>query len=190
MMRRSAAFTLIEMMAVIVLIALLAGAVAWSMTGELRRSTREDVIGELRQYDQMARLTGKRLGRPCSLVFDLDQQRVRRVVDPASTAAETAAVYALPEGVAVDRLVVADLAEARGRGDDRGTAVQRHNTGEVSIDFGTAGRGASYAVRLADTDSRRWLVFSGMTGQMMRVEDDQTIDNLFASLEGGGLDAD
>lgn len=182
------AFTLIELMAVVALLGLLAGATAWSMTGELRRATVEDAIGELRYLDQTARLTGRRFGTAYTLTYDLDAQRVRRIIAPGTPGEQFAGAYGLPAGVAVDRLIVADLVEGR-RAGELGTRRRTIDAGEATIAFGSDARGMSYAVRVRDETGSRWLVFSGLSGQMTRIADDQAVDNLFASL-GGGLDAD
>lgn len=183
------AFTLIELLAVVVLLGLLAGATAWSMTGELRRANQEDVVGELRYLDQSARLGAIRRGHRCALIFDFGQQQVRRIIDPGGNDEEIAGRYAIPQGLEIDRLLVAELVDGRGERDQR-TEPRTVSGGTATIAFGQGGRGTSYAARLSNKDGSTWLVFAGLTGQMTRVNDGGTVDKLFSTLRRGGADAD
>jgi hypothetical protein len=68
----------------------------------------------------------------------------------------------------------------------------------VEIGYSVGGRSVSYAIRLTftDVDSQTppeergvWMVFSGLTGQLMLVQDEEEIENLFAMLTAGRPDA-
>lgn len=198
-MRRTG-FTLIEVMAVVALLGLLAGAVVWSMTDEAKRWSRADAAGQIAHADRRARIAARRLGRPCALRFDLDRQVVYRVtLDVAGTEAP-GHVLALPVGHRIDRIVFARAASSTfGPG---GPAARGKDSGVVDVAYSTAGRSASYAVRLVSADRSggrnapagsddggRWLVFAGLTGQMVLDHDDDEVDNLFAALATGRPDA-
>jgi len=182
-------FTLIEMIAVVLLLGLLAGSVAYAMTGELRRGTREEAVDVIRYMDHMTRLTADRFGRPCALRFELDKRRLRRVIDPAGRSAETLSTRRLPRPFRIDRLVAATVDDQR-RGKPTLTKVRGWEHGRADVNVGVDGRGPTYALRLTGDARDEWLVFAGLTGRMMRVEDERAVDNLFDRLSGGRLDAD
>ncbi len=184
------AFTLIEVTAVVALLAQTAGAVAWSMTEDARDAARADAVGQLAHADRLARLTAQRLGRPCLLRFDLDRRLVLRVVAGESEPRGGAAGRMLPPGWRVDRVVVPRGGALPGRvsGD---AAPVRADAGVVDVACSTGGRSASYAVALAGPDEgrRQWIMVSGLTGQVTPVNDQEEIDNLVALLAGDRPDA-
>lgn len=171
------AFTLIEVLAVVALMALLAGATVYAMAEDVRRSSREEVVGRLAHADHMARLAAERLGEPVTLRFDLRGQRALRVVGGEGSGRQTSTVLALPPGYRIDRIVMA-------------AAVV--DSGDATVAFSTGGRSASYGVCLISRDDgaegktrQDWFVFAGLTGQMTVGLNDDQVDNLFAAVEGG-----
>ncbi len=183
------AFTLMEMMLVLLLLALLAGSVVWSLTGQVQRTRRADAINRLAHADAMTRVAAQRVG-PCVLRIDLDEQTFRRVHDSGGRE-HVAHRAAVPEGYRVDRVVVGPGERRAGtlpRGD---TAFQR-TSGMVEVAYASSGRSGSYALHLTATqrDDAIWLVFAGLTGHMTAIEHDNEVDNLFALLAQGRADAD
>ncbi len=196
---RRGGFTLIEVMAVVALLGLLAGAVVWSMTDEAKRWSREDAVGRIAHADRRARIAARRLGRPCVLRFDLDRQVVCRVVFDDDGTEMPGHVLDLPVGHRIDRVVFARAASSALV--PGGPAARGKESGVVDVACSTAGRSASYALRLvsgsgtaprgapAGRGDGRWLVFAGLTGQMVLDCEDDEVDNLFAVLETGRPDA-
>lgn len=192
---RRPGFTFVELVAVIALMALLAGAAAWSMGGEIRRASREDAIVRLAHADRMARLTARRFNAPMTLTLDLDRQRVTYQLH--NEAREQAAqdvqpvMTALPPSHRLDR--VSMLSEG---------GVTTLDAGQVEIAVSSAGRSPTYALRLASnndaprhTDNRNntpgpWLLVAGLTGQTTHGYDDIEIDNLLTRLASRRPDAD
>jgi prepilin-type N-terminal cleavage/methylation domain-containing protein len=181
---RRGAFTLIEVMAVVALLALAAGAVTWSFADEVRRSSKTTALNQIMRADCMARLAGQRLGRPCVLRFDLARQRVFRVVKGEEYAEDSHAVR-LSSGCRVDRVTVAD----ESAGDATATRVASADSGVVDVAYSTSGRSVTYAVRLTRKDWSGWLVFAGLTGQVTLIEHEDEIQNLFSLLASGRVDA-
>jgi prepilin-type N-terminal cleavage/methylation domain-containing protein len=181
---RRGAFTLIEVMAVVALLALAAGAVTWSFVDEVRRSSRTAACNQIMRADRMARLAGQRLGRQCVLRFDLAGQRVFRVLKGEGCQEDSHAVR-LSSGCRLDRLTVADDS-ARGAANGSATPA---DSGVVDIAYSTGGRSASYAVRLTGKDWSGWLVFAGLTGQVTLIEHEEEVQNLFTLLASGRADA-
>ncbi len=184
------AFTLIELMAVVLLLGLLAGAVAWSLAENVEAAGRADAVGRVVQADCLARMAARRLGRPSVLRIDLEAQRLWRVTPapggPAGPGAETSHPVDVPAGYRIDRVAVADAAATR-------------DAGIVEIAYSTGGRSASYALRLvrADRDETPagadapgpWLVVAGLTGHVSLNHDEADVDNLLALLAAGRPDA-
>jgi hypothetical protein len=62
----------------------------------------------------------------------------------------------------------------------------------LDLPIGPEGRSESYAIQLTDAKDSRWLMVSGMTGQIRQYPDEQSIENIFAMLQPfrGRSDAD
>jgi len=175
-MRRSS-FTLVEIMAVVALIGLIAGATAWSLVDDVKRRSMANVVGQIAHADHVTRLAAQRFGAPCVLRFDLTAQTVQRVMETSQRVDAASHALNLPVGFRVDRIIVAPSQHDR-----------RSDT--VDVKYSTGGRSASYAVRVASSDDATWMVFSGLTGQMIQINDEDELENLFATLAIGRADAD
>src|SRR5438105_1542102 len=75
---RRRAFTLIETMLVILLMALLASAVTLSFARPLRAARAQDAIEMVRSFDGMCRQVARRFGQPVTLTYDLSEGRIVR----------------------------------------------------------------------------------------------------------------
>lgn len=198
-MRRG--FTLIEIMAVVVLMGLLAGGVAWSLAGESQRMTRGEVVSKLSNADATARLAAKRLG-PATLRIDLDTQQVWVVTREAGSAEPRPGhSMMLPPGYRIDEVSWVDPVESTG---DRGV-MRRQDvvSGRVDLPVSSGGLGRTYVLKLVgpgtdpetgelieDSEQATWLLVSGLTGQVTVEDEPETIDNLLALLAGAWPDAD
>ena len=195
------AFTLIEVMAVVALIGLLAAATAWSLAGDAQRATRADVLDRLIHADASARLAAQRLG-PSTLNIDLDTQQLW-VVSPGSGADEPQAGHRLklPRGHRIEHVFILAAPKPTSNKPPRERVVV--DRGVVEIPVSPEGLSRTYAIEWTgpapeDTNSnaRRsglqttWLVFAGMTGQVTQHDDEQAIDKLFAALARTRVDAD
>lgn len=173
-MRRSA-FTLIEVLAVVTILALVAGATIWSLAADVRRGTCADAIGRVAWADRTARLAARRLGRPCGLRFDLDARRLWRIEDDGL---RTTHEVALPGGYHIDRLIIAATGGAA-------------DYGAIDVAYSIAGRSTDYAVHLTSRDGSdgTWIVISGLTGQVTSDLHENEVHNLFTALAAGRPDA-
>ncbi len=184
---RGGAFTLLEVIAVIVLLGLLTGATAWVLTDNARQSSRQNVVGRITHADRMARLAARRLDEACVLRFDLEEQSIRRLAGRYERR-RTMHSMEIPDGCRISRIIVPRNPRAAG-GFTRTTAWSRTDSGVVDIPFSAGGQSISYAVRLTCENRDGWLVFCGLTGQVTRIHDEQEVNNLFAMLETGRTDA-
>ncbi|MEX2672291.1 MAG: type II secretion system protein [Phycisphaeraceae bacterium] len=179
---RRRAFTMVEMLAVVVLLGIIAAGTAWSLADNAQQRSHADLVAQLDHADEMARAAAARLGRPCILRIDLDQQRVQRVVETQDDqhAAQTTTVR-FPHRI--ESVMVA--------------GAQRHaalvESRSVAITYSTAGLSPSYAVRIVtsgETEQTLWLLVAGLTGQAMVMDNEDEIRDIFETLTPGGPDAD
>lgn len=155
-MRRG--FTMIELVAVLTIIGLAAGAVALNVRGATQRSRWEEVVDRIAEADASARDTCRMQGRRSMLLIDLPTGRIERA--DAEGRPLDSRTYQLPEGY---RFVRACL------------AGEETLTGQLSLGVSTRGLGASYALLLEGQGKRQWLVFSGLTGQLTLMESDNAV---------------
>ncbi len=178
-MRR--AFTLLEVMIVVALLGLLAGATAWSLAADARRGTRRGVLDRLVHADRMARLASRRLGRPCVVRFDLERWRVERIEDRPDGPPRATHAWTLPKGVRLDRIATAADAGAATR---PAPGRRKAEPTVVDIPYSTAGRSPTYAVRLVGGEEAEatWMIFAGLTGHVTWDHEPKDVDNLLEAL--------
>jgi prepilin-type N-terminal cleavage/methylation domain-containing protein len=181
------AFTLIEVMIVVLLMGLIAGATAWSLAETARHKTRENAVGLIAQADHMARTIARRMPQPCALRFDLDQQHIVRVQARRGGPTQSHRV-SLGASQRFDRLVRVAPPGAR----QQRAGVQWLEAGAAEIAYSTRGRSESFALRLAGPDDREpsWLIVCGLTGQVTFDHDHEDVQETFALLASGRADAD
>jgi len=165
LIRGAAGFTLIEVAAVALLLALLAGAVAWSFSGPIAAVRAGDALDRVRTFDAVARHAARQSGRGVTLVLDpADGSMVRQDM----TAGEPREAYraALPGGFKLDRVRTAEDAS-------------RSLGGRTVIPCSADGRTQTYAVHIVGGGRDRWLVFAGLTGQPTEVAHEAEVDQIF-----------
>jgi prepilin-type N-terminal cleavage/methylation domain-containing protein len=175
-MHRSA-FTLIEMLVVLVLAAILATIVTVSMTRSVRAAQAEDVAGRIATYDRLARDYCRRFGKPGRLVFDLGSGTITRVAGETDTVSpeNVGGALHLPSGVVLSSVVT-----------ESGTAT----AGSVSIHCSADGQTPSYAIELTDVRGQQsWIVTAGLTGKTLKVSDGQEVQDIFRTMRGGAAPA-
>jgi len=167
------AFTVIELMVVLLVVSIVTGAVTLSLGSARWRAEMDDVVGEVAQFDLLARQCALRHGQSRQLVFDLDADRLARVSLDAQEEAAIVA-YALPRGFRLAELVLADGGIA---------------TGQATVRCSNRGYTPSYALCLEGPTGRQWVLFAGLTGQMIQA-DEERIREIVALLSGQGPHAD
>jgi prepilin-type N-terminal cleavage/methylation domain-containing protein len=170
------AFTLIEVMVVLVLAAVLTTAVAVALTGPARAAQARDAAERIGAFDRLVREHAKTTGAPQAIVCDLNRGAVRRgeTVTEEAGDQEPGSVLQLPGQFRVERLLLP------------GGPVL---SGEVRVPVSARGQTPSYALLLTERRQPKghWLVFAGLTGQMTEVRDATEAEQLFAALGPGGL---
>ncbi|MHC4716353.1 MAG: pilus assembly FimT family protein [Planctomycetota bacterium] len=166
-------FTLTELIAVLLVMGLAAGAVALSV-GRTRGTGRmADAVDRLMDFDGRTRQRAIRSGKPVQVVFDLAGNRVfARAGGGTDEGPEDELI--LGEGVELGKVVLAGGSTDRSR---------------VAIWCSARGSAPTCAVRLDGRPGRTWLLFAGPTGQVVRTDDEAQITQAMALL-AGGPDAD
>jgi prepilin-type N-terminal cleavage/methylation domain-containing protein len=169
---RRGGWTLIELSVVLVILATIAAGAAVKLSTPYRAARFENAIDRLVSLDGRARDHARRFNRPADLLLDLDGQSLR----------------------VVERQTKNVTQQVRGLG---GAVVERVATYGQLTDYGTmaiavngAGGSPTYAVRLRNAGSQRvWVVFAGLTGQAIRVEDNDDIETILEIMASEGNDA-
>lgn len=191
---RRGAFTLVEIMAVVTLLGLLAGAVAWTGMEDVRRGRRAEVLARVIHADRMARRHASNLTERMVLRIDVDKQSVRRHTVRDRRPVPMGPAVRIPSGARIEEVTLAESPFRSATG--RSGMYRRVGKGRVDIPFSSAGRSVSYGVRLTFDgagDEQRgpiWLVFAGLTGQVTKIHDERQFDNLFQALVSGRPDLD
>jgi len=159
------AFSLIEITAVILVLAIVAGSVVLRMAGTVRRARMGDVVGRIEQFDRLARLHAREHDRPLRLVVDMSAGTIKRT-DPRGSD-EPCGPLVLPDDCRIARLWV------------KGQAVE---SGSVSITCSRLGLTPSYALLLeGPAGQRKWLLAAGLSGRFVDPNSDDETRNILAA---------
>ena len=163
---RRSAFTLIEIMLAVLLMALLASAAALSFSQPLQAARAQDAIESVRATDEGCRQVARRFGRPLSLSFDLDAGTLSRIEGDRATHR-----LSLPHGCRIQELR---------------TAARRVSAGQMAVRFSPLGIARTYAVRLAGTGTNQWMLVSGISGEVSLIKHEAQLDAIFAATASRG----
>ena len=174
--RFTPAFTLLEMLVTLALMALLATVVTISLAGPWRAARAQDAADELLHYDRGTREWCRRFAIQGAIVFDLDRATVRRAAEPreggSGPGAQPAKLH-LPGAFRIARVV------SRGRS---------HAAGEAVLQCSARGQTPSYAVLLSGPGGQQqWVVVAGLTGKAMTAGDEREVEAIFDALSGDSL---
>lgn len=163
--RTRGAFTLIELAAALLLLAVVAGLVAVSLRGPYRRAQLGESIEGILWLDHQARERARRGRRPLRLVLDLDSGRVAL---QGERSAENETGYRLPDGLSIDRFV---------------STSERVDYGRAVVRYTPFGASPTYALRLRGAGTApRWLLVTGLSGEPMETGNESDIFSLLRGL--------
>jgi prepilin-type N-terminal cleavage/methylation domain-containing protein len=158
-MRR--AFTLVEIMAVILLATILSTAVMVSLAGPKRQATLQDVIQRLAATDHRLRQQALESGKPVTIRYDQSAGKLLRLEDDGGQTT----VFDFPDAAA--------LAEVR--------CAAANDDGSMTCS--SLGIMPTYAVALQPKNSPpQWIVFAGLSGDDVKAKDEKEVDAIFANL--------
>ena len=161
---RGRGFTMIEILAVMVLLGLAAGVVAVNIRGPMRRASLEEVVGRIVDFDGQTRAIARRQGRPLRLRVDLYAGRLART--DAESGEELGAPAVVPGGWRIEKLRVRD---------------EQIGSGTATLSGSRRGLSPSYALLLVGPHGeRRWLLCAGLSGHFTQCESYEEIENILA----------
>jgi type II secretion system protein H len=166
MTRDSAAFSLLELMAVVAIAGILAAAVSWSLGGRYASVQVTDVMERIALADRLIRTHAANRAEPVALSIDVGEGRfVRLAGDQADP------LYTLPPRWRIDRLETSGAARTTG------------STEPVVLRYGPTGVAPTWAARLVDPQGREhWIVLAGVSGQVTRTHDEATVQNIIDAM--------
>lgn len=161
------AFTLVEMMVVLLIMAILSAGVCLSLAGPERQARVEDIVGQIQHYDAMARTQARQSNRPLRLVVNISRNRIDCLPFEGEPISQP---LALPDHIRIKRILLQDRQVLSG-------------TGEVALTCSTLGVTPSYGLTLEEAAGGRHVIFFlGLTGQMLRVDERFQSDEVFKQL--------
>ena len=163
-MKPRPAFTLIELIAVIVLLGIISTAAALTFRSSLQSASSTDAIGQIKYLDSSARQRARRFNQPVEVVFDVTNSTLSR--REGSKRNDESFTAALPRGFSIDQINIAG-----------------HSTfnGVASVNCSPAGLTPSYAIHLIGPNFDQWLLFAGLSGQMIVIDNEETVLDILAS---------
>jgi len=170
-------FTLVELLAVLILSGLLAAAVSVSFAGAKQAMQLEDAVARVLSVDQTARQFARRWDRPMRIVFQLDSGSVASV--PASGGSRLQSPVSglsadLPGGFRLQTLLLAD---------------HSITTGEFSLACSSDGVTPSYAFTVVGPkDQHQTVLVAGLSGQTTILQDEKEASQILEKLPGRDLD--
>jgi prepilin-type N-terminal cleavage/methylation domain-containing protein len=163
--RRLRAFTLIETMLAVLIMALLASAAALSFAAPLRAARSREALDQIFAADRAARQLSRDAARPVRLSFDPSNGVVARF-----SGGQMQSRIVLPASFQIGAVLVGRRA---------------FRSSIADIEFSTSGFSPTYAVHLAGPGINCWIVFAGLTGQTSVMSDEESvrwaIDNIAPS---------
>lgn len=145
------AFTLLELLIVLALIALISATVMLRLMGPHQAAVARQAVEQWTTLDRQVRHQSNRFRRPAALTFRLQESSINR---RTLGSRRDDAVVELAGGVRIDRFLGVTSGDVRRRR-------------EVAIRFNSRGQTNTYAVRLAGPGQlESWLLVLGLTGEV------------------------
>ncbi len=159
------AFTLIELVVVMVILGILAALVANSLSGVVARQQLSRAAQTIEMFDAKARREARRRRLPTEAL--IDRTRGRLTIDRIGRGdnGSPESTYRLPRQVKIK--------EVRMR---RQGVVGT----QVEIDINRFGQSPTYAVELQRGETSRWLVVLGLTGQVISLDSEGEADAILS----------
>ena len=163
--------TLIELLAVLLILALLTTAVSLSLASAQRKAQMRDVIDQITQYDLLARVEARQHGQPLRLAISLLDAKLSRLDAQSGGARENRSSLVLPSGYSIGEIRL---------------PRKRTNYGQASVNISILGQTPDYALLVRGPDEQKqWLFFTGLSGQSTLLSNDREIADTFQALFGG-----
>lgn len=167
------AFSLIELLAVLALVAILSATVVVRLSGPIQHAKFGHALEELAHADRTIRQHCRRFNHTADLYVEGDKGLLKCGLSDRSKAGQESR-WLLGSAVRVDRVV---------------TVASKNNSASVPIHFAVDGTSETYAVHLTTSNGlQEWIIFAGVTGQWTRINEERQIDELFQAVSSPGSD--
>lgn len=166
--QRRAAFTLVELVVVLVIISIVASAAIFSLRRPLQIARLNRAISSLEDADRRARMEAQRSGTIVELIVDPRDNLAQQTTLVDGRRQTESRSLSLSGSQTIDRFMFAN-----------GTTVKE----QLKVKFAPNGRSATYAIRLKATGNnpqslQTWLVVVGATGQYVEVNEDSVVEQI------------
>lgn len=165
------AFTLLELLLVLGIICLMAGAATLQLRQPYRRVRFESVAESLVEVDRQVRSRSRAANAAGLMQIDLERRKLS-IQFPAGVVASLPD-YRLPSGFMLTRLR---------------TSAGEYRGGRATVMIRPDGVSITYALLLETAEQSRWIIFLGGTGQVLLAESANEVQKLFSSLREEGID--
>ena len=159
------AFSLIELMVVLVIISLVAGAVGLRWSSVFRKYNESTQVEKLIRFENSSRQHAMLKGKPCSIEFDFEANEVR--ASRWSGGQEFFRTIGFESGY---KLI------------DGGSHPSLVSSKRFTVDISPRGNSQSYVARVSNGDKTEWLVFVGGSGQVMRTKAKEKVVGLLSNV--------
>ena len=161
---KASGFTITELAVVILILAIIAGAVCLRTGSLVRRTEMTDVVGQIVAFEAASRRYAMEHDTAVHLRVRMQDSRIGRI-DTTKAEPLGCDLY-LPDGFSIARLLV--------RGQDL-------SEGEVHIRCSSRGLTPSYALLVESKQGhRQWLLVAGLTGQITRMDNEKHVREILA----------
>lgn len=168
MPRRDRGFTLIELMAVLLILSVVLAAATLRVQGPLSQSRMANAVDKVSFFDAMARQYAVAQDVSLRMVFDLDEGTFYRT--DAEGTERLGAAMALPAGFEIAKVRIG----------------REEQTGTVEVPLSRKGFSPSYALMISGPDgATKWLLFAGLTDRMMELDDEKDVEAVLAKTSSG-----
>ena len=152
-------FTLVELLAVLVIASIIAAAVVLRLAGPMRSAQMRGVLGEIAAFDRLTRTEAVENDRAMTLVIDLDAGAFRRRGPGGDE--RGVAPLSLPSGFRIARAWLPD---------------RELSVGRAAVTCSRLGLTPSYAVLIEGPGREyRCVLVCGLTGEVVEVKDEKEI---------------